>query len=213
MKLYKNFSPTVSIILPTFNRSELLPEAVNSVKNQTFSNWELIIVDDGSMDNTFEVVNQVKQSSENIRYLRHSNRGVALSMNAGLSCAGGEYITFLGSDDSYKTNHLKTRIDYLKNNPEVEFIHGGVEIIGNPYVQDKNDLNRKIHLDDCIIGGTIFAKREILLKLEGFNDLSYSAESDLYERAVKSGVKIERVNFPTYVYNRETPGSITNSVM
>lgn len=212
MKLYKNYRPAVSIILPTFNRSGLLSNAIRSVINQSYKNWELLVIDDGSKDDTFNVINNFLVKSEKIRYIKHTNRGVALSMNAGLKIASGKYVTFLGSDDCYKEVHLEKRINFMEENPNIDLIHGGVVINGNPYVQDKNDISKQIHLSECIIGGTIFAKAGAIPSIGGFHDIPYSAESDLYERAVENGLNVERVEFPTYVYNRDTPDSITNSV-
>lgn len=212
LNTYKKNNPIISVILPTFNRGYCILNAMISVINQTYPNWELIVVDDGSNDNTFEILREYIEKYDNILYIKHANRGVALTMNVGLRNATGSYSTFLGSDDYYRNAHLEQRITFMKSNPEIDLIHGGVIINGNPYVYDKTDLSKKIHLQNCIIGGTIFAKTEVLLKLKGFKNLSYSSESDLYERALSTGFKIAKVEFQTYIYNREDPKSITNSI-
>lgn len=211
MQVYKNFYPIVSIILPTFNRSNYLERAVDSVLKQTFKDWELIIVDDGSTDDSFSLINNYLMNHENIRYIKHSNRRTALSTNAGIQTSIGEFITFLGSDDEFKPEHLQLRIDFMLNNTEIDFIYGGVEIIGSPYVKDKNDLSRLIHLSECVIGGTFFAKRKVFLELNGFRNLRYSDDSDFFERAEKK-FKIAKVNFPTYIYYRDTPDSICSTI-
>ncbi|MEW6654161.1 MAG: glycosyltransferase family A protein [Bacteroidota bacterium] len=211
MQVYKSFSPVVSIILPTFNREKLLQRAVDSVINQTFAGWELIIIDDGSADKTFELVNPYMCNFENIRYMKHSNRRPPISQNAGLLASAGEFVSFLGSDDEYKPTYLEERINFLRKNPEIDMIHGGVEIIGHPFVKDKNDLSKDIHLAECVIGGTFFGKRGFFIELNGFKDLKYSDDSDFFERAVIK-YKIEKVNFPTYVYYRDTPDSICSTI-
>ncbi|MCX7797587.1 MAG: glycosyltransferase [Melioribacter sp.] len=211
MQVYKNFLPIVSIILPTYNRKSFLKRAINSVLNQTFKEWELIIVDDGSTDNSFSLINEYIMNYENIRYLRHSNRKPPLSTNAGILSSVGNFITFLGSDDEYKPEHLELRVNFMKKNPHLDFIHGGVEIIGPPYVKDKNDLSKLIHLSECVIGGTFFAKRYVFFELEGFKDLKYSDDSDFFERAQQK-YKIAKVDFPTYIYYRDTPDSICSTI-
>lgn len=211
MQVYKIFKPVVSIILPTFNRERLLPRAIDSVINQTFKEWELLIIDDGSADNTFEVVNTYMRQLENIRYLRHTNRRPPLSQNVGLLAAAGEYVSFLGSDDEYKTTYLEERVNYMLTKPELHMIHGGVEIVGHPFVKDKNDLTKEIHLSECVIGGTFFGKKTFFVELNGFTDLKYSDDSDFFERAVKK-YSIEKVGFPTYVYYRDTPDSICSTI-
>ncbi|MFA7228483.1 MAG: glycosyltransferase family A protein [Melioribacteraceae bacterium] len=211
MKVYKQYEPFVSIIMPTFNRAGYLKRSIGSVINQTFKEWELIVVDDGSTDDTFNVVNGFIGQSENIRYLKHTNRRPALSTNAGILAACGELIAFLGSDDEWKPQFLEQRVEFLNDRPEIDFIHGGVEIIGHPYVKDKNDLTREIHLDDCVIGGTFFGKKKVFIELDGFKDLSYSDDSDFFERAEKK-FTIAKVNFPTYIYYRDTPDSICSTI-
>lgn len=211
MKLYKEYTPLVSVIIPTYNRLLLLKRAIDSVIEQTFKDWELIIVDDGSNDDTFNMVRKFQDRFENIKYIRHSNRKLPITMNTGITLSTGKYITFLGSDDEYKPEHLKLRIEYMQNNPGTDFIHGGVEIIGEPFVKDKHDLTKLIHIDDCVIGGTFFAKKEVFTTYGGFNNVYYSEDSDFFERIV-SKVKITRVNFPTYVYYRDTPDSIASTI-
>ncbi|KAF0151938.1 MAG: glycosyl transferase [Ignavibacteria bacterium] len=211
MQVYKSFRPVVSVILPTFNREKLLQRAVDSVINQTFFGWELIIIDDGSKDKTFELVNSYFNNFENIRYIKHTNRRPPLSQNVGLLASAGEFVSFLGSDDQYKPTYLEERVNFLRENPEIDLIHGGVEIIGHPFVKDKNDLSKEIHLSDCVIGGTFLGKRNIFLDLNGFTDLKYSDDSDFFERAVNK-YKIVKVDFPTYIYYRDTPDSICSTI-
>jgi hypothetical protein len=99
----------------------------------------------------------------------------------------------------------------MRENPAVDIIHGGIEAIGNPYVKDKNDLSRLIHLNECYIGGTFFGKREVFEALSGFADIAYSEDSDFMERAQKV-FNVKKVDFPTYIYYTDTPDSICNSV-
>lgn len=211
LKLYKNYEPAVSIILPTFNRVDLLPRAVESVLQQTFKKFELIVVDDGSTDSTFEYINKHLSVNHNIRYLKHSNRKLAISLNTGIAVSCGNYLMFLGSDDELKPDHLERRVDYMNAHPHVDLIHGGVVVIGNPYVPDKNDSSKQIHLEQCTIGGTFFGKRKIFIELDGFKDIQYSEDSEFMERAAQK-YKVEKIDFPTYIYHRDTPGSITNSM-
>ena len=211
LNLYKGFIPAVSIILPTFNRETLLPRSINSIINQTFQDWELIIVDDGSDDKTFELFGKYSNTYENIRYIKHSNKKLPLSLNTGIQASCGEFITFIGSDDEYKSNHIEVRYKYLTEKPEIDLIHGGIEIIGDPFVKDKNDLSKKIHLSKCFIGGTFFCRRKVFEEIGGFKDIEYSEDSEFFER-VEEKFKTAKVNFPTYIYYRDTPDSICNSI-
>jgi glycosyltransferase involved in cell wall biosynthesis len=208
--LYTEFHPIVSIILPTFNRLTYLKRSIDSVIAQTYKNWELLVVDDGSNDKTYEFVDNLMRGNENIRYLKHKNRKLPLTLNAGILAACGKYISFIGSDDEWKTEHLKLRMDILETDKLIDLIYGGVEVIGDPMVSDKNDLSKKIHLNDCIVGGTFLGKKELFTKLKGFKNIKYSEDSEFFER-VKTVSKIRKVDFKTYLYHRNTPGSITNT--
>ena len=210
MRLYKDGNPRVSIILPTFNRFSCLSRAIESVLNQTFTSWELLVIDDGSTDDTFRLVDKFIRGNENIRYLKHSNKKLPFTLNTGILSACGEYIAFLGSDDEWKPDHLGIRMETFEEEPGVDLIHGGVEIIGDPFVTDKNDRTKKIHLNNCIIGGTFVGKRDLFLKLNGFENLEYSEDSEFFERALKIA-NIRKVNFETYIYYRNTINSITNN--
>jgi glycosyltransferase involved in cell wall biosynthesis len=142
--------------------------------------------------------------------MRHSNRKPPLSLNAGILAAAGKYITFIGSDDEYKPDHLELRMKLLSGNPGIDLIHGGIEIVGSPFVKDKNDLSRLIPISECIVGCTFIGKKEVFNELEGFRNLKYSDDSDFYERA-SGKYKIMKVDYPTYIYYRDTPDSICST--
>ena len=211
MQVYKSVNPIVSVILPTYNRAGYLHRSIGSVMNQTFNDWELLIVDDGSTDATFELVNEYVMREENIRYLKHTNLGPGLAYNTGILASSGTYLTFLGSDDEYKPNHLQSRVDYMKSHSEISFIHGGVEIIGDPYVKDKDDLSRKIHISECAVGGTFFGNREVFIELNGFQNVRYGEDSEFLIRA-EAKYNISRLDIPTYIYYRDTPDSICTTI-
>jgi glycosyltransferase involved in cell wall biosynthesis len=109
----------VSVIIPSFNRIELLKRAITSVMNQSYTNFELIVVDDGSTDGTFEYLKTISD----IKVITQKNLGVAHARNAGIKLALGEYIAFLYSDDIWLPHKLQTQIDCLKSNPELKWVH------------------------------------------------------------------------------------------
>lgn len=211
MQLYKNFTPLVSIILTTYNRSNYLKKCIESVIAQTFTDWELIIVDDGSTDETFNLISVYTKSNQKIRCMKHSNRGAPLSRNSGILASTGKYITFLDSDDKYEPDHLEKRVAIMKEDDGIDCLHGGLKIMGDPYVIDKNDQSKKIHLKDCIVNGTFFGKRSMFYKSGGYKDIPYSSESEFYERNCKS-FRFKRIDIPTYIYHRNTPDSICNNI-
>jgi glycosyltransferase involved in cell wall biosynthesis len=211
IQVYKDYRPEVSIIMPTFNRKNYLKRSIDSVINQSFQRWELIIVDDGSNDGSILLIENYIFNYTNVRYIKHSNRKPPLSTNSGILASVGKFITFIGSDDEYKEDHIRLRYDVMMNNNKLDLIHGGVEIVGHPYVKDKNDLSKEIHLSECAIGGTFFGKRNVFFELGGFQDLFYSDDSDFLERAMNKFI-VKKVSFPTYIYHRDTPDSICSTI-
>ena len=106
--------PTVSVILPTYNRAKYLDRAIKSVLDQTYTDFELIIIDDGSTDNTDQVVGSF--SDDRIKHIKHSsNKGAAAARNTGLEKAQGEYIAFQDSDDKWLPKKLEKQINIFKN--------------------------------------------------------------------------------------------------
>ncbi len=108
--------PTVTVIIPTYNRSELVRQAINSVLKQDYENFEILVIDDGSTDNTRQTVAEIKDNR--IRYFYKNNGGAASARNLGLKNAKGEFICFLDSDDLWPDNFLKTMTSRLLKNPQ-----------------------------------------------------------------------------------------------
>ncbi len=121
-------SPLFSIILPTYNRQYLLPRAVESVLSQQHSNWELIIIDDGSTDNTKEYITEI--DNKKIRYTYQENKGRSNARNLGIEQANGEYICFLDSDDELLNNYL-TCFQYIIDNHPHKLLLAGVRLVDN----------------------------------------------------------------------------------
>lgn len=200
-----------SVIIATYNREDTLSKAIDSLLNQSYTNWEAWIVDDGSTDNTEEVVAAYLNKDNSIYYIKQENNGVAKARNRALPNVNGEYVTFLDSDDWYESNHLETRAAILSKNPKVDLLHGGFKILGDEYVPDRNNVKNKIHLSKCFVGATMFVRKEIIQSLNGFKKLPLGADAEFYERAQNSGVQILKTDKPTYVYDRTGEESITHS--
>ncbi len=197
-----SFKPDISVILPTFNRAGKVSIAIDSVIAQTLSSWELIIVDDGSTDDTFDVVSAYIARDERIRYMKHSNRLPAMSRNAGIQASMGRYITFLDSDDVYLENHLLSRQRIMEKEPSTDLLAGGYCGDNDISVPDRHNPDRLIHISECTLCGTFFGKKEIFLALEGFKPLDYAEDAEFWERA-SSRFRTKKITEPaTYVYQR-----------
>ncbi len=202
--------PLVSIILPVYNRRHLVERAIHSVENQSIKNWELLIIDDGSTDGLESAILPTVQEKSQYRYFKHARRGLSATRNIGIHASLGHYVTFLDSDDEYKPAHLELRIDFMQKHPDVDLVHGGIELVGperTHYVRDARDPSRTIHLSECCAGATFFGKKEAFVKSGRFKNLPYSAESEFLPR-VSAMCNVKKVDFPTYRYYTGLPDSI-----
>lgn len=133
-------TPTVSAIIPTYNRAHLVGRAIKSALAQTWQDLELIIVDDGSNDNTESLVNSF--DDPRIRYIRHNvNRGVAAARNTGIKAAKGEYLAFLDSDDEWMTDKLERQLNVFKTS---DLPHLGAVTCGLVHMDDGDDQGRPV---------------------------------------------------------------------
>ena len=125
--------PLVSIILPTYNRARFLRDAFKAIRKQSFSDWELIVVDDGSKDDTKDVFDDFKRNvSQEVKYIYQENQGPAAARNKGLNYAKGKYIAFYDSDDIWLPDHLERCIQALEKNPDVYWVFGACRLIKYP---------------------------------------------------------------------------------
>jgi len=118
--------PKVSVVIPTYNSAPYIAKTLESVFVQTYKDYEVIIVDDGSTDDTREVL---KPFLHRIRYIYQDNRGPAAARNMGIRLAEGEYIAFLDSDDRWLPEKLRLQVEHLTSNPEVGLVYTDIGII------------------------------------------------------------------------------------
>lgn len=121
-------SPVVSVVTPTYNRAGFLPQAVESVLAQTFGDFELIVVDDGSTDDTPEVMRSYLQDPR-VRYLTQPNQGQSVARNRGIAEAKGEYICFLDSDNAWREDKLEKSLAVFQAHPDYHVVYGDFIII------------------------------------------------------------------------------------
>jgi glycosyltransferase involved in cell wall biosynthesis len=197
----------VSIILPTYNRAALLPRAIDSVMRQTWTNWELIVVDDGSTDNTAELMRAFSEEPR-IHLHRQEHSGPSAARNMGLKYAHGDYVCFLDSDDSYLPAHIELRESHMRQHHGTGLLCGGLRVIGPEdamTVPDMHNTARRIPIDECVVGGTFFARAGVIEKAGGWRDM-YGEDADLFERISRT-CKVERFEHATYMYHRDTSDS------
>lgn len=205
-------APFFSVVTCTYNRAGLIRRALDSLLAQQCGDWECLIVDDASTDDTADVVAPYLRDGR-FRYVAHAHQGCALSKNTGIRAAGGRYVTFLDSDDEYLPEHLAVRMETLLREPQLDLLFSDVEVIGNPWVADKDHPGSQIAVRDCVVGGTFVLRREVALKTGGFPDVSLGDDALLMDKLVKGGYQIKKIASATYVYYRDTPDSMCSAAL
>ena len=133
----------ISVIIPTFNRSKLLNRSIRSVLNQTLQPNEIIVVDNGSTDDTRDMVSK---NFTNIRYIYHKKKGVSSARNTGIRISKSNWISFLDSDDEWMKDKLFLQKEYILKNPDVDFLHTN-EI----WFKNGKHLNQKKSIKNMVV--------------------------------------------------------------
>lgn len=170
-------STLVSVVVPTFNRANLLPEAVDSVRQQTFESWELLVVDDGSSDGTEAVMKRFLDDPR-INYLRQDNRGQAAARNAGINSARGDLVAFLDSDNRWLPHKLAAQVAFMGENPNTDVLYGETERIDNAGKTWPSPTRRRFSgvvwkellVDNFVNFNTAIVRRHRLTEVGGMNE-------------------------------------------
>ena len=201
--------PKVSVIIPTYNRASYICETIDSVLDQTFTDYEIIVVDDGSTDNTKEIVSlHIEKYSKKIRYFYQENRGEAGARNTGIKESKGEYIAFLDSDDIWHREKLEKQIKALEGS-DVSLVYCSMYIIKDGYVNYKKrkPSSPALNFHDLLLGGksipmTGLVKKNDLDKVGLFDEsIKLACDYDMWLR-FSMKYKIKFMNEPLAFYRR-----------
>jgi glycosyltransferase involved in cell wall biosynthesis len=211
-------NPFFSIIIPSYNRAVILPSTIQSVLEQTYNNWELIIVDDGSTDNTKEVVEKFVKNDNRIRYIYQENSERSAARNNGIRNSNGKWICFLDSDDTYKKNHLQTLFESIEfdsqNNQHFEFYFTSQEThytINNTKKITKTNFDHNqanyFFASESIVPGRVCISKNVLDKLNFDEEIVIVEDSDLWFR-ISCYHKTKFIDEATFIYNIHEDNSI-----
>lgn len=196
--------PKVSIVLPTYNGERYLCESIDSVLNQSYSDWELIIVNDCSSDNTPLIINEYAKKDERIIVINNKqNRKLPRSLNVGFDVAKGDYLTWTSDDNYYFPNAIECMVEYLDNNRDIvmtcadmEFIDG----IGNNKGVLYSYKEKNMYYNDCV-GACFMYRRNVLLDIGQYDPNWFLVEDyEYWLRILFHGGKIGRLNKTLYCY-------------
>ncbi len=205
----------VSIYIPTKNRVQLLKRAVNSVIEQTYTNWELIIVNDGSTDETENYLNSLAQSDKRIKVIHHAeSKGACASRNEAIFSATGEFITGLDDDDYFYKDRLQRFIENWDEKYVALSTSNDIEVNGSIIrkgIKKELIIKQEDLLFSNYLGNQVFTKTNFLKEVNGFDpDYKMWQDADCWYRLLKKG-KAKRLIYSTYVFEEsEREDRITN---
>lgn len=129
--------PLVSVIVPAYNYGQFIGQTLDSIQGQTYQNWECVVVDDDSTDNTPQVVARYAGGDNRIKYLHQINQRQAAARNNGLQHAHGKYVQFLDADDLIESYKLEWQVGYLEQHPEVDIVYSSVRYFSSDNVHER----------------------------------------------------------------------------
>jgi len=194
----------VSIIIPCYNAEKYIAETIASVMNQTYSNWELIIVNDGSTDGSKQFIKQFENKEQRIRIINKLNSGVSDTRNKGLELANGEFVTFLDADDVWHITNLEKKVNFLAPT-DYDVVYSYCQMIDehsnqiNKILTGENDLKIEDFLSlkanyNTAPSGVVF-KKHVLDKIKGYDtNLSNNADQDILIQTLAQGFKIDVIH-------------------
>ena len=184
--------PLVSVIIPCFNQGQYLPDAISSILFQTYRNFEIVLVDDGSTDQTWEVASRY----ENVRYVYQENRGLAAARNAGTRESAGSFLVYLDADDVLTPNALEIGVNDLLSHRDCAFVSGDHRLVGpdlGPLFKFRARPVQRDHYLALLRGNyigmhaTVMYRREVIQEAGGFDEsLAACEDYDLYLRIARN---------------------------
>ena len=201
----------VSVVMTVYNQEKYLAEAIESILNQTYEKFELIIIDDGSTDDTLNIIRSYSMSDKRIRYLARENKGRVFSLNEAVKMSSGEYVAIMDSDDISYPERFEKEVDFLNRHMDVILVGTKIELkfedtYSNEIVKEKNiilktsnaDLDRKdifstINDSFKIIHPTWMFRRELFEYISGYQDYMCEDTNFLF-RTVSKGFKVDRID-------------------
>lgn len=202
----KHMNPIVSVVMSVYNDSKYISDSVESILNQDLYESEFIIVDDGSTDESLQVIEEYAKSDSRIRIIRNSNNcGLAASLNNAISVARGEYVARMDSDDISLTYRLRSQFEFMKRNKDIMLVGSSVYRINKDGIVMCETRANTDHvcLKKWVISGGIpcmhptwFFRRSLFHDINGYRILPAAQDYDFLARVVYKGHKISNVSVP-----------------
>lgn len=209
--------PLISIVIPVYNGEKSIVKTIESAVNQTFTDFELIIINDGSQDGTLETISQITDSR--LQVFSYENSGVTVSRNRGIEKASGEFIAFLDADDLWTPDKLQSQLFALQENPEAAVAYSWTDWIDESgkflrpgsHITANGDVYKKLLLINFLDNGSNpLIRKQALLEIGGFDELLPPSEDwDMWLR-LAAKYDFVGVPFPQVLYRFSTNSASSN---
>ncbi|MGM0944153.1 MAG: glycosyltransferase family 2 protein [Bacteroidota bacterium] len=207
-EIKKSLEPKISIIIPFFNSESTLKRAVDSVISQSFSNWELILVNDGSNDHSEQVV-QPFLDDDRISYFHQPNMGVSAARNLGARKAKGNWLIFLDSDDVLRTGTFSKANSCIEQYPDYDYFHFGICSISEKGIKERIP-SKSVYVGK--LAGSVLLKKSVFDTVGGYDEnLRFSENTELFYRIHLLSVKSSQVSHISIDYYNSKAGGSKNT--
>jgi len=205
----------VSVLIPVYNGEEYVRDAIQSTLDQTYEDFEIIAIDDGSTDNTYQILKEYSKKDPRVKIYKQNNQGLTKTLNKGILLAKGEYIARLDADDYSRSDRLEHQVKFLDNHPEYGMVGSYVteiypeETIRVTKPTEDNEIKKSL-IKSCIISHSTVMVRRWIIAEEQYNE-KFETSQD-YDLWIRIG-KMHKISIlPLFlVFRRKRDNSITNS--
>lgn len=206
--------PRVTVLMSVYNSEQYLAEAIESILQQTFRDFEFLIINDGSRDGSLKILKKYAKQDQRIRLISRPNKGLVASLNEGINEVRGHYLARMDSDDISLPHRLKQEAEFLDDNPSVSLVGSNYTVIDESG-QQLTTTNVFTHPADLKVAqvacnqyghGSIMARLKVLKEMNGYDaSVGHVEDYDLWTRMSRVS-KIANIEEPLYLYRRNTEG-------
>jgi len=213
--------PLVSVVVPCYNHEKYVKETIESIVNQTYKNIELIVIDDGSIDNSVKIIQELA-NKYNFTFIHRPNKGLSATLNEGIKLSKGKYFCVCASDDMYMPDKIEKQVEFMENTTEsniagvagyVCLIKKGkvVKLLKKKYTMEKYSFQDILKHKFYLPAPTSFFRRDILIKVGGFDEDTSLEDWAIYLKLTYNGYLLIRLPY-VMVYYRRHKSNYSNDI-
>lgn len=200
-------TPTLTVLMPVYNTAQYLPEVIESILNQTFGDFEFLIINDGSKDNSQEVIERYAQKDQRIRSIYQENVGLVETLNRGISLARGSLIARQDGDDLSLPTRLEKQVEFLNRNPDCALLGTAIRTFGGPnpskdifYYTFHEQIADMFLLENSIAHGSVMFLKSAILEVGGYIDSPRTKNIEDYDLWARVARKFRVCNLDEILY-------------